>query len=277
MYVTFIIAVCIDTVRVSKGELFLIPVDLCIIVMILVYTPFLSKVLVDSRFGILHDFSKLKNSMFSPFKNNAISYQFLTGYEIIDSIIAFNLSKVEMIPSSYWKAIEKRSNLNYMRNSIYFGLIFGVVIFPAVMCWLFIYIPISTCEDSICDPLYYVIHSIVNLVHLMIYASSTVQVIVIALLTMCVHFFQIEVFKNRLEVDRMKKSGGQWKSQRHLVEEYLFHQELFSRSSSIWQFILSFSLVFSLIAFFAMCGATVLTVFSSDGHTFAGGVLKASI
>ena len=88
------------------------------------------------------------------------------------------------------------------------------------------------------------------------------------LLTLSSHFFQVEVFKTRLELDRTRKSKdeGQWKSKRQLIEEYLFHQELLSRSATIWQGILCFSLVYALVVFIATCIISLIII-SLGGDT----------
>lgn len=91
MYVTYIIILGFNVSWISKGSVIPIPIVFIFSIMLFAYPPFLSKILVGKRLGTMHDFNK---NTTSPFKNNAVSHQFLTGYEIIDCIIAFNLMKL---------------------------------------------------------------------------------------------------------------------------------------------------------------------------------------
>ena len=142
MYITFI---CSFGIRISWDYLIILGA-----IMTSMYPPFLSNMLVGKQLGAMHEFSKLA---ISPFKNNAVSYQFLTGYEIIDSIIAFNLSKISDMPTLYWKAAEERSNLNFMKRFTFFGVFVGIVVIPATMFYLEIYRPIIGCLNRDCgDP-----------------------------------------------------------------------------------------------------------------------------
>lgn len=76
MYVSYIGLLVFDVLWISKGNTIVIPLLTLVSMMIFVYPPFLSKILVGKRLGTMHDF-KLTTS---PFKNNAVSHQFLTGY-----------------------------------------------------------------------------------------------------------------------------------------------------------------------------------------------------
>ena len=259
MYVTYFILLGFDVSWISKGNTIAIPLLAIGTLMIFVYPPFFSKILVGKRLGIMHDFNKLTTS---PFKNNAVSHQFLTGYEIIDCIIAFNLIKLSSMPTLYCKAVEERANLNHLTKFMYFGLFIGTVFIPAIMFWFEIYRPIVSCSTHVCDPFLSFLSSFTKITCLTFLGGNIVETLVIFLVTLSSHFFQIEVFKNRLELDRTKQNReqGQWKSQRQLVEEYLFHQELLSRSASIWQGLLCFSLIFTLIVFIAMCIVSLILI-----------------
>jgi len=260
MYITFI---CNFGIRISWGDYAMI----LSAIMLSIYPPFLSNMLIGKKLGAMHDFSKLATSTF---KNNAVSYQFLTGYEIIDSIIAFNLSKISEMPTLYWKAAEERSNLNFMRFFMYFGVFVGIVLIPALFFYFEIYkFLIVWCSKVECGAAT-LISSFINIISLILLGGNVVEVLVMFLLTLSSHFFQVEVFKTRLELDRTRKSKdkgqGQWKCKRQLIEEYLFHQELLSRSATIWQGILCFSLVYALIVFIATC-IIALIIISLGGDT----------
>lgn len=265
MYVTMIFNVGFNIWFIVQGSIVAIPRIILKVLMILIYPSFLSNVLVGKQLGAMHEFNKLATS---PFKNNAVSYQFLTGYEIIDSTIAFNLSKISEMPTLYWKAAEERSNLNFMKRFTFFGVFVGIFVIPAIMFYLEIYRPIVDCLNRDCgDPFLRAFDSFITIITWILLGGNIVEVVVTFLLTLSAHFFQVEVFKTRLELDRTRKSkdGGQWKSKRQLVEEYLYHQELLSRSATIWQGILCFSLVFLLVVFIAMC--IVSLIFISLGET----------
>lgn len=258
MHISFIVAVCTDIVYICNGSLIVIPLLTASTIMYIVYSSFLSKLLVGCRTGILYDLSKLNTWNWNPFKYNAASYQFLTGYEIIDSIIVFNLSKKSDIHITYWKAVEERSNLNIFRKQIYFGLFLSLIVFPTINIYLFAVIPIMNCITGVwfCNG-FIVIRHIALLTFWLIFSTIMIQIFVMNLLTISTHFFQVEVFKTRLEIDRSKRNDGQWKSQRHLIEEYLYHQELFSASTKIWQGLLFFTLLYSFILVFVCCAISL--------------------
>lgn len=170
--------------------------------------------------------------------------------------------KLSGMPKLYCKAVEERANLNHMTNFMHFGLFIGTVFIPAIMFWAEIYRPIVHCSTHVCDPFLSFLNSFTKIICCIFLGGNIVETLIIFLVTLSSHFFQIEVFKSRLELDRTKKNidEAQWKSQRQLIEEYLFHQELLTRSASTWQGLLCFSLVFTLIIFIAMCIVSLILI-----------------
>ena len=103
------------------------------------------------------------------------------------------------MPILYCKAVEERANLNYMTNSMYFGLSVGTVFLPAIMFWLEIYRPIVHCSTHVCDPFLSFLISFDYIIFFTFLGGNIVETLIIFLVTLSSHFFQIEVFKNRLK------------------------------------------------------------------------------